>query len=82
MGVPMCAQRGQKMKVSRDTPPLLVSVMDAATLLGVSRRTVGKLISHKKLSVKKIGTRTLIPYSALTRVAARGAATNPIGKAR
>jgi excisionase family DNA binding protein len=65
------------MKTTQDMSPLLVGVADAARLLGVSRRTVQNMICSKRLIFKKIGKRTLVPYSALTQIAARGTATKP-----
>jgi len=68
------------MKTTQSTSPLLVSVPDAAKLLGVSRRTIQNLIFNKTLVTKKIGTRTLIPYSYLIKIAAHGAVTNHVGQ--
>jgi excisionase family DNA binding protein len=59
------------MEKTKNFSPLLIGVADAATLLGVSRRTVQNLIFNKKLAVRKIGRRTLIPYSALAQLARR-----------
>ena len=44
---------------------LLVSLSEAAEAIGVCRRTVDNLIAAKQLPARKIGRRTLIPYSAL-----------------
>jgi excisionase family DNA binding protein len=38
---------------------------DAATLLGVSLRTMDRLIAMKQITVRRIGRRVLIPYSAM-----------------
>jgi excisionase family DNA binding protein len=51
--------------------PLLVSKRRAAEALSVSVRTVENLIVSKKLPSRKIGRRTLIPYSALRALASR-----------
>jgi excisionase family DNA binding protein len=51
--------------------PLLVSKRDAAAALSVSVRTIQNLIIAKKLPTRRIGRRTLIPYSALRVLASR-----------
>ena len=51
--------------------PLLVSKRRAAESPSVSVRTVENLIASKKLPSRKIGRRTLIPYSALRALASR-----------
>jgi excisionase family DNA binding protein len=46
--------------------PLLVSRKEACSYLGgICLRTLEKLIAEKKLPTRKIGRRTLIPFSAL-----------------
>lgn len=49
--------------------PLLVDRETAAGLLSISLRSIDYLISHGKLTAKKMGRRTLIPYDALTEFA-------------
>lgn len=56
-------------------PPLLVTKRDAATMLSVCVRTVENLLSMKLLPHRKIGRRTLIPYSAVVAFARQGAST-------
>ncbi len=71
------------MKTTKDSSPLLVGVATAATLLGVSRRTVQNLLfSSRKLPFKKIGRRTLIPYRALVELARRDTPTGADGDGR
>jgi excisionase family DNA binding protein len=48
---------------------LLVSQDEAAQLLSISRRSIEYLVATKKLSTRRIGTRTLIPIEALRRFA-------------
>ena len=48
---------------------ILYPQKDAAYILGVSLRTIGYLISEKKLMTKRIGKRQLIPLSELQRFA-------------
>jgi len=50
---------------------LLFSKRDAARMLSVSTRTIDNLIRAKRLSVRRIGRRTLIPRSALEQLARR-----------
>jgi excisionase family DNA binding protein len=38
---------------------------EAATLLGISQRTLDRLIAEKELQVRRIGRRVLIPKDAL-----------------
>ncbi len=45
--------------------PLAVSPRDAATMLAVSRRTVSRLISSRKLVARKHGTRTLVDVESV-----------------
>ena len=49
--------------------PILVSRKDAATLLGLSLRTVDNLLTRGQLAARKVGRRTLILRSALERFA-------------
>ncbi len=51
--------------------PLLVSKREAATLLGVCPRTIDNFIGRKELPCRRIGRRTLIPYSSLVAFARR-----------
>jgi hypothetical protein len=53
------------------TEPLLVSKRVAAGLLGVCVRTIDNLIFTKQLPCRRIGKRTLIPYSKLIAFASR-----------
>ena len=48
-------------------PPLAVSPGEAARLLGVSRRTLTRLIQQDKVKAKKLGRRTLIDAQGLRR---------------
>jgi excisionase family DNA binding protein len=50
---------------------ILVSKRDAARLLSVSTRTIDNLIRAKRLSVRRIGRRSLVPRSALEQLARR-----------
>lgn len=50
---------------------LLVSKRDAALLLSVSVRTIENLIAAKRLVARKLGRRTLIPWSALEQLSRR-----------
>ena len=54
---------------------ILVSKRDAARMLSVSTRTIDNLIRAKRLSVRRIGRRTLIPRSALEQLARRDTPT-------
>ena len=62
-----------------EVPPVSVPVPVAAQLLGVSPRTAWTLVKNRELPSFRIGTRVLIPYSAITSfvdkrlAAARGA---------
>ncbi len=49
--------------------PILVTKQQAARLLAVSVRTVDNLIAQKQLAFRKLGKRTLIPYSAIAQLA-------------
>jgi len=48
---------------------LLVSQDEAAHMLSISRRSVEYLVATKKLSTRRIGTRTLIPIEDVRRFA-------------
>jgi excisionase family DNA binding protein len=50
---------------SKPTLPLLFSKRQAADALGVSLRTLDKIIANGQLKVARIGTRVLIPKQAL-----------------
>jgi excisionase family DNA binding protein len=51
--------------MSTSLAPLSLSPDDAATLLGVNKRTVYRLIVGKKLVARKLGARTLVDYPIL-----------------
>jgi excisionase family DNA binding protein len=65
------APSSQRAKAGPD--PLLMSVRDTATILGVSTRTIWDMISKGKLSTRKIGTRTLATAESVRHVAENGA---------
>jgi excisionase family DNA binding protein len=46
-------------------PPLLVSVEDAARMLGIGRSSMWNLIRYGNIGVRRIGRRTLIRRQAL-----------------
>ena len=48
---------------------LLVSQDEAAQLLSISRRSVEYLVAAKKLSTRRIGTRSLIPIEDVRKFA-------------
>jgi excisionase family DNA binding protein len=48
---------------------LLVSKKEAAQILGVCVRTIEYLIAGKRLSIRRIGKRVLVPYTSLRRLA-------------
>ena len=50
---------------TNDTAPLLVSEKEAARLLGISLRTVRRLIARKELRAIRVGRRSLISRQAL-----------------
>jgi len=56
--------------------PILVSIRQAAELLNVCPRTVQNLVIAKRLRARKIGRRTLIPYSALVQFSRHDHATD------
>lgn len=47
--------------------PLANTIVEAAKRLGVGRTTIYELIGARQLRTFKVGTRTLIPESELTR---------------
>lgn len=57
---------------------ILVSIPDAATLLGVSRRTVENLIHGGILPRRKLGRRTLVPRAAVEQLARRDVPVIPL----
>jgi excisionase family DNA binding protein len=58
---------------------LAYSVKEAATLIGVSGRTISREIQRGRLAVVRVGRRVLIPADALAAFA--GCATNSNGDA-
>lgn len=56
------------------TTPLLYSRKEAARLLSISLRSVDYMIAGGKLRTRKIGSRILIPASAVHRMAETGCA--------
>jgi excisionase family DNA binding protein len=48
---------------------LLVSQDEAAQLLSISRRSVEYLVASRRLSIRRIGTRALIPIEDVRRFA-------------
>jgi excisionase family DNA binding protein len=51
--------------VERSSETLAISKIEAARLLGVSLRTVDRLIAVKHLPVRRLGRRVLIPRNSL-----------------
>lgn len=51
-----------------DSPTELISIRGTQEILGCSRGTIYNLLSAGKLSAVKLGTRTLVPKSALNRL--------------
>jgi excisionase family DNA binding protein len=47
------------------TVPLLLSIPQAAALLGVSQGTIKNLLARRELVRRKIGARTLIPRTSI-----------------
>ena len=60
------------LRQERVITPLAYSINDAATALGVGRTTVFRLIREQKLSVVRVGTRTLITATELAAFLDRG----------
>jgi len=72
--MPRTTVRRRLRSVSRDwkpTRPLLLSQQQVAAWLGVSDRTIRNLIKKRKLPVKCIGRRVLIPAVAVEKYAAK-----------
>jgi excisionase family DNA binding protein len=59
------------MDTKKTLEPILVSLRDAANLLGVCPRTIQNLVIRKELSVRKLGRRSLISYRELQTFARR-----------
>jgi hypothetical protein len=59
--------------------PLLVSKKSAASALSVCLRTIDNLLATRQLPCRRIGRRTLIPYSALVAFARRDHIGTPDG---
>jgi excisionase family DNA binding protein len=57
----------QNTRISRDggSTPLSVTARTASELIGVSLRTVWKLIREGKLDVARVGGRTLVKFRSL-----------------
>lgn len=51
---------------------MLVSINDAAKLLGLGRSTIYRLLREGKLEFLKIGRRTLIPAASLEQLVSLG----------
>jgi excisionase family DNA binding protein len=51
--------------MERTTEAIALSKIEAAQVLGVSLRTVDRLIALKQLPVRRLGRRVLIPRTAL-----------------
>jgi excisionase family DNA binding protein len=49
----------------RTIEPLALSIEAAATVLGLNKRTVYRLIGEKKLIARKEGSRTLVDYQTV-----------------
>jgi len=66
MGVTLESQpRKSEGKTIRPEQKLLMSREEAATLLSISRRSLDYLIANKAISVRRIGSRVLIPVKDL-----------------
>jgi len=66
MGVTLESQpRKSEGKTIRPEEKLLMSREEAATLLSISRRSLDYLIANKAISVRRIGSRVLIPVKDL-----------------
>ena len=76
---PSASDQNQARKATKRKPPatvnvpadakLLVSRREAAVIVSLSLRKIDSLLATKQLPFRKIGTRTLIPLSALQRFA-------------
>ncbi len=51
--------------VERAPDVLAISKLEAARMLGVSLRTVDRLIALKQLAVRRLGRRVLVPRNSL-----------------
>jgi excisionase family DNA binding protein len=51
--------------MERGSDTLTISKVEAARLLGVSLRTVDRLIAMKQLPIRRLGRRVLIPRNSL-----------------
>jgi excisionase family DNA binding protein len=51
--------------VERAPDVLAISKLEAARILGVSLRTVDRLIALKQLAVRRLGRRVLVPRNSL-----------------
>lgn len=60
----------EQVKRVDEVEPILISKPDSCRLLGgICMRTLENMIREKKLPVRRIGSRTFIPYSALRKYA-------------
>lgn len=55
----------EKAVFDRAPEPVAISKSEAAKMLGVSLRTIDRLIALKELPVRRLGRRVLIPRSGL-----------------
>ncbi len=55
--------------------PLLISRRDSATMLGISLRTLDKLVQEKRLPVQRVRSRVLISRRALEKFVESSRAT-------
>jgi excisionase family DNA binding protein len=70
MGATLESQpRRSEGKAVRSEEKLLLSRGEAAALLSISRRSLDYLIANKAISVRRIGSRVLIPVKDLQRFA-------------
>jgi excisionase family DNA binding protein len=53
------------MKMHIDETVLAVGIVEAARRLGLSPRTVAKLVSAQELASRKVGRRRIIPIEAI-----------------
>jgi len=53
--------------VSPDTPKLLFSRKEAAFSLGLSLRSIAKLLKNGQLKARRCGSKVLIPHSELVK---------------
>lgn len=51
--------------MATDSQPLAYRVSDAAKILGLSRTTIYKLAKQKRLTIRKVGGRSLITRNEL-----------------